>query len=709
MHELNGQIGNWARRVLRWPAGGSFAAGLMGLVLSLAAGPAGAQGELFTYSTEGAVHLRWNAPLGEAYQGFYVERQAAGGEWQRLNAEPIRRIDDVAEIRRLLGYSAEAFLTFFDPGTRTIDDAAFRNVASDPVALGMLELLSVKFARFGQVLGEAYSDRDLQPGTAFQYRVIGEVGGGTVDWAQTRAAVTHGEADRVPVPEGLAGEGGDGLVLLTWAHDDALSRSGQRVGYRVYRAGGPSGPFEIDSIETIIPAKIDGELPEFLYTSRFLENGMPYWFKLVGVNLLGFESAFTEAIKVVPKDAQPPSAPAGFRGRLQVETALLQWQASGEPDLEGYRLYRAEGPDGPWQQIWPAADEPLAPMISHVDTDVPEGAAFWYQVTAVDFSGNEGPPSDAVQLFRQDMTPPAQVQGLVARSVGEGQDAGIILSWEANSEADLQGYLVERTTRVRGEGEALEVEGDFFVETPQLLTETSYRDPVPKDSENRFAYRVVAIDQVWNRGEPSAFVIAQMPDIVPPNAPNLVYVRLERDTVRVAWTPNIERDLAGYRLMRAGPGGEFAAIGPQAIEPGTAEYSDRPADMDQVYRYQLEAFDEAGNVSAPSNVLSVRMIDLVGPPAPAIERIDSTETGLRVQWTAPPGGDVASLTLYRYSNQEEAPAVIAYLAPDAAEFVDSDVEQEVNYTYYLRASDAQRNLGVPGESATQSHRPQDKP
>ena len=78
------------------------------LVLMLTSIQAHAEGSLFVHATKGAVHLRWNAPLEETYDGFYVERQpASGGDWTRLNESAVTRMTDVDQIRDLLGPLAD--------------------------------------------------------------------------------------------------------------------------------------------------------------------------------------------------------------------------------------------------------------------------------------------------------------------------------------------------------------------------------------------------------------------------------------------------------------------------------------------------------------------------------------------------------------------------------------------------------------------------
>ncbi|RPJ10827.1 MAG: hypothetical protein EHM36_02705, partial [Deltaproteobacteria bacterium] len=71
------------------------------------------------------------------------------------------------------------------------------------------------------------------------------------------------------------------------------------------------------------------------------------------------------------------------------------------------------------------------------------GDAFYdYKVTAVDYYGFEGPPSNEVRLPVGDVTPPSPPQNLGASVSG----SNVTLSWNANSETDLAGYNLYRNT-----------------------------------------------------------------------------------------------------------------------------------------------------------------------------------------------------------------------------------------------------------------------
>ena len=103
---------------------------------------------------------------------------------------------------------------------------------------------------------------------------------------------------------------------------------------------------------------------------------------------------FLSAIEVVdaapePGPPAPPAAPEVHEG---IGAVLLHWAESPDTDLRGYRVYRADDPDGPFERIDTRTS--LTPWF--LDRDATDGELHWYRVTAVDLEGNESDPSPAV-------------------------------------------------------------------------------------------------------------------------------------------------------------------------------------------------------------------------------------------------------------------------------------------------------------------------
>lgn len=70
----------------------------------------------------------------------------------------------------------------------------------------------------------------------------------------------------------------------------------------------------------------------------------------------------------------------------------LQWDANGEPDLAGYKVYRSQTSGGGFMEI----AEVLAPEVQYTDQAVPDGT-YYYIVTAFDDEGLESGPSNEVE------------------------------------------------------------------------------------------------------------------------------------------------------------------------------------------------------------------------------------------------------------------------------------------------------------------------
>jgi len=112
-------------------------------------------------------------------------------------------------------------------------------------------------------------------------------------------------------------------------------------------------------------------------------------------------------------------------------------------------------------------------------------------VATVDTAAIESAPSEPICVTPKDTFPPAAPKGLAAVS-GSG---AINLIWDANTDADLGGYLVLRA----------EAPGDTLQPlTPQPIRETRYRDTTVTAGV-RYVYAVIAVDRAAppNRSAPS--------------------------------------------------------------------------------------------------------------------------------------------------------------------------------------------------------------
>jgi serine protease len=186
-------------------------------------------------------------------------------------------------------------------------------------------------------------------------------------------------------------------------------------------------------------------------------------------------------------DVTPPAAPVGLTAIAGNGSVGLGWADNGEPDLAGYIVYRATSAAGPFAAL---NGTPLVGS-AYVDGAVANGTTYHYRVTAVDTSGNESAASSQASATPSgaDTTPPAAPTGLTGSASGRSA----VLDWSDNSEPDLAGYNVYRTTSRSGIGSrinAVPVTGSAYTDGPL--------------ASGRYYYRVTAVDTAGNESGVSA-------------------------------------------------------------------------------------------------------------------------------------------------------------------------------------------------------------
>jgi hypothetical protein len=94
-------------------------------------------------------------------------------------------------------------------------------------------------------------------------------------------------------------------------------------------------------------------------------------------------------------DHAPPSPPQHPGGQKQGESVVVSWPPSSESDLQGYNVYRSSSSNGSYVQI----NTQLVLTNQFVDAHPPtNSSAAWYEVTAVDASGNESARSASISV-----------------------------------------------------------------------------------------------------------------------------------------------------------------------------------------------------------------------------------------------------------------------------------------------------------------------
>jgi hypothetical protein len=160
----------------------------------------------------------------------------------------------------------------------------------------------------------------------------------------------------------------------------------------------------------------------------------------------------------------------------------VSWPAvpPNPPTAVGYNVYEATEPTPTLLTPKPLAD------AQYLDSRMTWGATRCYHVRSVETIERlavESDSSPAACVTLVDRFPPAAPKGLQAVAT----EGVINLIWDANTEADLDGYIL-----LRGPAP-----GDELIPiTGALIHETAFQDPVP--SGQRLVYALQAVDRSGN-------------------------------------------------------------------------------------------------------------------------------------------------------------------------------------------------------------------
>ena len=332
--------------------------------------------------------------------------------------------------------------------------------------------------------------------------------------------------ERIPQrTERLTGAQRGNQVILSWPKPLRNAPQGSVQSIRrvdVYRvAERPNAPFSMTEEEFAARATLIGSVSfdeitkageNLTYTDLLELAGVPARLRYAVryVNGAGQSAAFSNFFLMEPaaKVAEPPVIIK--TGKEYSETAnTITWEApkantdgSTPVNLLGYNIYRndpAQLQTGPN----PLNQEPIT-ATQYADRTFKFGEKYLYVVRSVSL-GTEGKPvesvdSNSIQLAPVDTYPPAAPE---RPSIGPAPGR-LSVFWVANSETDLDGYYLYRSTDPN-------LTKDKWTKlTPALYTKTTFTDENVETGKTYYYY-VVAVDKAGNRSAMSEVVSDTVP------------------------------------------------------------------------------------------------------------------------------------------------------------------------------------------------------
>jgi hypothetical protein len=167
--------------------------------------------------------------------------------------------------------------------------------------------------------------------------------------------------------------------------------------------------------EAFLPAH-PGTVPGPAYQDTLDGRGLGrFLYRVVPADASGNEGDWSPAYPVVQvRDVTPPAAPVLISALGAPGTVTLTWRRGSDPDLAGYRVWRATRAGAladvrrrePYAEIVPLADGPDGLTQSWSDPGAVPLTDYFYRLAAVDLAGNVSPPTAVVRARAVDLQPP---------------------------------------------------------------------------------------------------------------------------------------------------------------------------------------------------------------------------------------------------------------------------------------------------------------
>ena len=178
-------------------------------------------------------------------------------------------------------------------------------------------------------------------------------------------------------PSGLNASASTTVVTLSWQSNPEADLAG----YNIYR--------KVDG-ESVF-SKANGALrTSTYYQDTSLGASTNYQYRITAVDTSGNESSPSTVVPITtltPPDTTSPAVPTGLSASGGEYQASLSWNSNSESDFNHYNLYQlTRATDGSVSSSYRVSN---ITSNSYLDEEVSNGTTYYYQLTAVDNSGNE--------------------------------------------------------------------------------------------------------------------------------------------------------------------------------------------------------------------------------------------------------------------------------------------------------------------------------
>ncbi len=228
-------------------------------------------------------------------------------------------------------------------------------------------------------------------------------------------------------------------------------------------------------------------------------------------------------------------------------------------------------------------------------------------------------------------------------------------------------------------------------------------------SGNKYFFKVRSRTSWWAAGADSNIVSFVFH--TPAGAPANLKAVPAQSSVRLSWSPvttlvdGSPADLPlSYQVMKSRDGRQYVETG-EALQ-GKTVYVDQDVQSGAVYHYMVRSnmlYENDLIDGSVSESVSVRVKDIVPPPAVTGVRVVASATDLRIFWDRVDVDDLAGYMVYRRLEGQSRGVKIGEVGATQTIFVDSKAPQDARVYYAVTAFDKEGNESTKSDEVTTRH------
>ncbi len=418
----------------------------------------------------------------------------------------------------------------------------------------------------------------------------------------------------------------------------------------------------------IVQVADKGINPERMYkTDTLTDNKSVVYYRVRGISTFG--------------EIGPPSDSVFGKGALPITSApiiishdvinnkniVLKWDYPMEMNdyITGFKVYRSSKPKGRKDIVYEGKSGSAREFI-----DSTADFTNYYMISV--YNGQtEKFSSVKTYAERVDSFPPSPPTGIWGKVDSTGR---VILSWNSNTENDMDGYRVYRANDPKFE---------FQLVAPAVINDTCFSDSININTltENIY-YKVRAIDVRMNQSDFSNLLSLKRPDIIPPVSPVVKNIKEAKDGLEITWVNSSSSDVVSHKIFKKEKQdslfNEIASI--LSEEETKSTFTDKKISPAKEYVYYIAAIDDDGNQSSPSNYGYFKT------PSKITENIKLKKRTLtdkiKLTWEIKSDKEVQRVIVYRAVGNDH---LHVYGNSEEDSFTDKKISLEKTYKYAIKA------------------------